>query len=85
VVHYLKTKCEFGTTLDPYAIDNTGNRINTFNINNGGSLLEWLAQIWLWTIPFRVVQKIKIVKIKIHKQPEMADGRWFIWNKYRLK
>ena len=30
----------FGTTLDPYAIDNSGNRINTFNINNGGSLFR---------------------------------------------
>ncbi|WP_366183597.1 putative LPS assembly protein LptD [Flavobacterium ovatum] len=30
----------FGTTLDPYAIDNSGNRINTFNIDNGGSLFR---------------------------------------------
>ncbi|SDX48814.1 hypothetical protein SAMN05444411_10644 [Lutibacter oricola] len=27
-------------TLDPYAIDVTGKRINTFNINNGGSLFR---------------------------------------------
>jgi hypothetical protein len=59
-----QNECEFWDHSRSYAIDNTGNRINTFNINNGGSLLEWLAQIWLWTIPFRVVQKIKIVKIK---------------------
>jgi hypothetical protein len=30
----------FGANLDPYAIDNTGTRINTFNINNGGSLFR---------------------------------------------
>jgi hypothetical protein len=30
----------FGATLDPYAIDNSGTRINVFNIDNGGSLLE---------------------------------------------
>jgi hypothetical protein len=30
----------FGATLDPYAIDNSGNRINVFNINNGGSLFR---------------------------------------------
>jgi hypothetical protein len=26
----------FGATLDPYAIDNSGRRINVFNSNNGG-------------------------------------------------
>ena len=35
-----KMAVNFGTTLDPYAIDNSGNRINIFNINNGGSLLR---------------------------------------------
>jgi lipopolysaccharide assembly outer membrane protein LptD (OstA) len=35
-----KMMVNFGTTLDPYAIDNSGNRINTFNINNGGSLFR---------------------------------------------
>nr|WP_299067349.1 putative LPS assembly protein LptD [uncultured Allomuricauda sp.] len=30
----------FSATLDPYAIDNNGTRINTFNINNGGGLLR---------------------------------------------
>ena len=30
----------FGTTLDPYAIDNSGNRINLHNIDNGGSLFR---------------------------------------------
>ena len=35
-----KLNANFGATLDPYAIDNSGNRINTFNINNGGSLFR---------------------------------------------
>jgi len=35
-----KLSANFGATLDPYAIDNSGSRINTFNINNGGSLFR---------------------------------------------
>ncbi len=30
----------FSATLDPYAIDNNGRRINTFNVSNGGGLLR---------------------------------------------
>lgn len=35
-----KMNVNFGATLDPYAIDNNGKRINTFNIDNGGSLFR---------------------------------------------
>lgn len=35
-----KMNINFGTTLDPYAIDNSGNRINTYNFDNGGSLFR---------------------------------------------
>lgn len=35
-----KLNLNFGTTLDPYAISNSGQRINTFNIDNGGSLFR---------------------------------------------
>uniref|UniRef100_UPI00404A4C16 putative LPS assembly protein LptD n=1 Tax=Flavobacterium sp. TaxID=239 RepID=UPI00404A4C16 len=35
-----KMNINFAATLDPYAIDNSGNRIETFNINNGGSLFR---------------------------------------------
>lgn len=35
-----KMNINFGTTLDPYAIDNSGTRINTYNIDNGGSLFR---------------------------------------------
>lgn len=35
-----KMNANFGMTLDPYAIDNSGKRINVYNINNGGSLFR---------------------------------------------
>ena len=35
-----KMSVNFSAGLDPYAIDNNGRRINTLNINNGGSLLR---------------------------------------------
>ncbi len=35
-----KMNMNFGATLDPYAIDNAGNRINVYNIDNGGSLFR---------------------------------------------
>lgn len=35
-----KMNINFGTTLDPYAINNSGQTINVFNIDNGGSLFR---------------------------------------------
>jgi len=35
-----KMNVNFGATLDPYAIDNAGRRINTYNMNNGGSIFR---------------------------------------------
>ena len=35
-----KMNINFGATLDPYTIDNSGKRINVYNINNGGSLFR---------------------------------------------
>jgi lipopolysaccharide assembly outer membrane protein LptD (OstA) len=35
-----KLSANFGATLDPYAIDNNGRRIDVFNIDNGGSLFR---------------------------------------------
>lgn len=35
-----KMSINFGATLDPYALDNNNTKINTFNINNGGSLFR---------------------------------------------
>ncbi|MGC6525921.1 MAG: putative LPS assembly protein LptD [Flavobacteriaceae bacterium] len=35
-----KMSLNFGATLDPYALDNNNKKINTFNIDNGGSLFR---------------------------------------------
>ncbi|SNR84057.1 LPS assembly outer membrane protein LptD (organic solvent tolerance protein OstA) [Flavobacterium sp. ov086] len=35
-----KMNVNFGTTLDPYALNNNNDRIDTYNINNGGSLFR---------------------------------------------
>jgi len=35
-----KMSVNFGATLDPYALDNNNKRINTFNLNNNGSLFR---------------------------------------------
>ncbi len=35
-----KLSLNFGATLDPYALDNNNNRIDKFNIDNGGSLFR---------------------------------------------
>ena len=35
-----KMNINFATTLDPYAIDNAGKRIDKFNLDNGGSLFR---------------------------------------------
>lgn len=35
-----KMNINFAATLDPYALDNNNTKINTFNINNGGSLFR---------------------------------------------
>jgi hypothetical protein len=35
-----KMNVNFGATLDPYALDNANNRINKYNIDNGGSLFR---------------------------------------------
>ena len=35
-----KMSINFGATFDPYALDNNNNRVDQFNINNGGSLFR---------------------------------------------
>ena len=37
---FKKMSINFGATLDPYALDNNNNKIDTWNINNGGSLFR---------------------------------------------
>jgi len=38
-----KLELNFSGTLDPYALDNSNNKIDKFNINNGGSLFRFTA------------------------------------------
>jgi hypothetical protein len=38
-----KMSINFGMVLDPYALDNNNRKINTFNIDNGGSLFRWTS------------------------------------------
>ena len=35
-----KMNINFSAIMDPYALDNNNRRINTFNIDNGGSLFR---------------------------------------------
>ena len=35
-----KMSVNFGATLDPYALDNNNNKIDKFNIDNGGSFFR---------------------------------------------
>ncbi|MBE0393465.1 putative LPS assembly protein LptD [Flavobacterium sp. PL002] len=69
-----KMNVNFGTTLDPYAIDNSGNRINTFNINNGGSLFRMTSANM--TLNYSISSKEKDKnKDKKNDQTERNGGR----------
>jgi lipopolysaccharide assembly outer membrane protein LptD (OstA) len=68
-----KMNVNFGTTLDPYAIDNSGRRINTFNINNGGSLLRMTSSNM--TINYSLSSKDGDDKVKKNDQGERNGGR----------
>jgi lipopolysaccharide assembly outer membrane protein LptD (OstA) len=59
-----KMNINFGASLDPYALDNTNRRINTLNINNGGSLFR-LTSARL-NIGYRIDSKI----FKTDREPE---------------
>ncbi len=68
-----KMNVNFGTTLDPYAIDNSGRRINTFNINNGGSLFRMTSSNM--TINYSLSSKDGDEKEKKNDQGERNGGR----------
>jgi hypothetical protein len=63
----------FATTLDPYAIDNSGKRINTFNINNGGSLFRMTSSNM--TLNYSLSSKDGDEKDKKNDQGERNGGR----------
>ena len=68
-----KMNVNFGTTLDPYAIDNSGRRINTFNINNGGSLFRMTSSNM--TLNYSLSSKDGDEKEKKNDQGERNGGR----------
>ena len=47
-----KLNVNLGATFDPYGIDSTGKRINTFNINNGGKLFRMTSANINWGYNF---------------------------------
>ncbi len=65
----------FGMTLDPYAIDNTGNKLTKFNIDNGGSLFRMTSANM--TLNYRLSSKKEESKSKksTTDQTVMNGGR----------
>jgi lipopolysaccharide assembly outer membrane protein LptD (OstA) len=68
-----KMNVNFATTLDPYAINNSGNRINTWNIDNGGSLFRMTSANV--TMNYSFSSKDGEKKEKKNKQGERNGGR----------
>ena len=69
-----KMNVNFGTTLDPYAINNSGTRINTFNINNGGSLFRMTSANMTLNYSISSKEKEKTTTEK-NTQSERNGGR----------
>ena len=68
-----KMNVNFGATLDPYAIDNSGNRINVFNIDNGGSLFRMTSSNM--TLNYSLSSKGKDDKKDKNIQSQRNGGR----------
>ena len=68
-----KMNVNFGATLDPYAIDNSGNRINIFNIDNGGSLFRMTSSNM--TLNYSLSSKGKDDKKDKNVQSQRNGGR----------
>jgi lipopolysaccharide assembly outer membrane protein LptD (OstA) len=67
-----KMNVNFAATLDPYAINNSGNRINTWNIDNGGSLFRMTSANMTMNYSFSSRGENKDKK---NKQGERNGGR----------
>ena len=72
-----KLNMNFGATLDPYAIDNAGTRINVYNINNGGSLLRMTSanMVLNYSISSKDYEKDNQDKKDKNKEGERNGGR----------
>lgn len=66
-----KMNVNFAATLNPYAIDNSGQQINVFNINNGGSLFRMTSANM--TLNYSFTNKNE--KKDENKQSERNGGR----------
>jgi lipopolysaccharide assembly outer membrane protein LptD (OstA) len=66
-----KMNVNFAATLNPYAIDNSGQQINVFNINNGGSLFRMTSANMTLNYSF----SNKNEKKDENKQSERNGGR----------
>ena len=69
-----KMNVNFGATLDPYAIDNSGKRINLYNINNGGSLFRMTSANMTLNYSISSKEKDKNKKDK-NEQSQRNGGR----------
>lgn len=67
-----KMMINFATTLDPYAIDNSGKRIETWNIDNGGSLFRMTSANMTLNYSF---SNTDLKKDKNNKQTQQNGGR----------
>lgn len=68
-----KLNANVAATLDPYAIDNSGQRINKFNIDNGGSLFRMTSANF--TLNYALSSKDKDDKKNKDKQTTRNGGR----------
>jgi lipopolysaccharide assembly outer membrane protein LptD (OstA) len=68
-----KMNVNFGATLNPYAIDNSGKQINVYNIDNGGSLFRMTSANM--TLNYSISNKEKNKKGNENKQSERNGGR----------
>ena len=68
-----KMNVNFAATLDPYAINNSGQRINTWNMDNGGSLFRMTSANM--TLNYSFSSKDGDGKEKKNKQGERNGGR----------
>jgi lipopolysaccharide assembly outer membrane protein LptD (OstA) len=69
-----KMNVNFGMTLNPYALNNSGKTINTFNIDNGGSLFRMTSANMTLNYSLSSREGDKIKK-KENKQGEQNGGR----------
>ena len=68
-----KMNVNFGATLDPYALDNSGKRIEIYNINNGGSLFRLTSANM--TLNYSLSSKSDKDKKETNKQGQRNGGR----------